>query len=191
MFKNLVWTKRLHFQFNPFEYLEASKDPHLGQYLVGNEAYDLARDDHAAFVFSPPGGGKTAMRIYVTRSCWQSLGGSHPFPIPYVLPYYLSYVQSVSLKQHLQWLLVAGAKALLAGLLYRPERFLEVSLDAQKKTVCFLDHLLIRNPGLQAPLSFYLDLLEEDYCPVAVLEPLVGGEEISQTRLQQRSVVVL
>jgi hypothetical protein len=32
--------------------------------------------------------------------------------------------------------------------------------------------LLIKNPGLQAPLSFYLDLLEEDYCPVVVLEPL-------------------
>src|SRR5215510_6480057 len=79
------WLRELGLRFDPFKYLEASADPRLGDYVIGQEAFAVAWDDAPALVFAPAGGGKTAMRLYATRACWVGLGGAHPFPIPYTL----------------------------------------------------------------------------------------------------------
>jgi hypothetical protein len=143
------WLRELGLRFDPFEYLEASADPRLGDYVVGQEAFAVAWDDAPALVFAPAGGGKTAMRIYATRACWVGLGGAHPFPIPYILANHTP-DRPPSPEDHLRELTRAGARALLIGLLFRPERFFQLeSADRHAVTALLWD-------ALPSPLPRYL-----------------------------------
>jgi hypothetical protein len=106
------WLDGLRFRFDPFQHLEASADPNLGDYIVGHETFAVAWDNAPALIFAPAGGGKTAMRVYTARACWVGLGGSHPFPIPYTLANQATAGQPPSAAQHLREIVRAGAIAL-------------------------------------------------------------------------------
>lgn len=147
------WIRNLGFHFNPFTYLEASNDPYLGDYIVGHQTFSIAWEEAPAIIMAPPGGGKTTMRIYVTRSCWVGKGGAHPFPVPYYLPLYLSSSDAPSLESHCEKLTQASAQSLLISLVYRPEGFLHLPFSIQKKVVSIL------RESLDGLLSRYLSIL--------------------------------
>jgi hypothetical protein len=156
-----AWVSYLNFLFNPFEYKEASSDPHLSQYMVDHKVFKLAIEDAPALVFTPPGGGKTATRIYITRSCMQSFGANQLFPLPYVLPYHGRNGHPVTLKQHYHWLLEAGAQVLLVGLAYHPECFYDLNPSERSLAAVLLNRLL-PGPKNQSPLIRYIKILKEN-----------------------------
>ncbi len=72
------------FLFNPFRHLEASNDPHLFEYVLTDSLPQSAWLSGGSILFSPRGGGKTALRMYVTREFWSRFD-RHPFPV-HLLP---------------------------------------------------------------------------------------------------------
>jgi hypothetical protein len=151
---------RLGFRFDPFQYHEASHDPHLGKYIVGHDIFAaVAWNDAPAVIFAPAGGGKTTMRIYTARSCWIALGGSHPFPINFTPADHPTWPTPDSV---LSQLATNGAAALLIGLAFRPERLLALPVADQQAVAALLADLL---PG---ELDYYLDVLQQEGSPAAL-----------------------
>ncbi len=56
-----------HFIYNPFEVLDASRDPHLFEYILVPKTADIARELIPAVVYAATGGGKTALRLDTER----------------------------------------------------------------------------------------------------------------------------
>lgn len=121
------WFRRIGLRFDPYVHLEASSDPHLSEYTVNLDIFRTVWDAAPAVIFAPPGGGKTAMRVAVTRTCWYDIGGAYPFPLPYNLGAAPLTGAPPTAAQHLRLLLEAGTCALLTGLAFRPERLLRAA----------------------------------------------------------------
>lgn len=160
------WFQRLGLRFDPYVHLEASSDPHLSEYTVNLDIFRTAWDAAPAIIFAPPGGGKTATRVAVTRTCWYDIGGAYPFPLPYNLGAAPLTGKPPTADQHLRLLLEAGTCALLTGLAFRPERLLRASPADIRAIVGTL------RAGLPGPLNYYLDVLRETGTP-AGLTPLL------------------
>lgn len=144
------WLNLLGFSFNPFEFLEASEDSHLLRYMVEHEAFSSVWGNHTAFVFAPPGGGKTAMRMRVTQACWIGQETNRPFPIPYVLPFLRWGHVFPSREEHLVALAEQGAQFLLLALAHHPHWFLRLDKTGRRMIRKTL------NWNLPGPLSSYL-----------------------------------
>ncbi len=160
------WFRRIGLRFDPYVHLEASSDPHLSEYTVNLDIFRTAWDAASAVIFAPPGGGKTAMRVAVTRTCWYDIGGAYPFPLPYNLGAAPLIGAPPTAAQHLRLLLEAGTCALLTGLAFRPERLLRAAPADIRAIVGLL------RAGLPGPLEYYLDVLRETGTP-AGLTPLL------------------
>ncbi|MDW8145389.1 MAG: hypothetical protein RMJ48_03670 [Roseiflexaceae bacterium] len=160
------WFQRLGLRFDPYVHLEASGDPHLSEYTVNLDIFRTAWDAAPAIIFAPPGGGKTATRVAVTRTCWYDIGGTYPFPLPYNLGAAPLTGKPPTADQHLHLLLEAGTCALLTGLAFRPERLLRAS----PAEICAIVGML--RAGLPGPLDYYLDVLRETGTP-AGLTPIL------------------
>lgn len=160
------WFQRLGLRFDPYVHLEASSDPHLSEYTVNLDIFRTAWDAAPAIIFAPPGGGKTATRVAVTRTCWYDIGGTYPFPLPYNLGAAPLTGKPPTANQHLHLLLEAGTCALLTGLAFRPERLLRASPADIRAIVGML------RAGLPGPLNYYLDVLRETGTP-AGLTPIL------------------
>jgi hypothetical protein len=160
------WFRRLGLQFDPYVHLEASSDPHLSEYTVNLDTFRTAWDAAPAIILAPPGGGKTATRVAVTRTCWYDIGGTYPFPLPYNLGAAPLTGKPPTAAQHLRLLLEAGTCALFTGLAFRPERLLRASPADIRAIVSML------RAGLPGPLDYYLDVLRETGTP-AGLTPLL------------------
>lgn len=160
------WFRRIGLRFDPYVHLEASSDPHLSEYTVNLDIFRTAWDAAPAVIFAPPGGGKTAMRVAVTRTCWYDIGGAYPFPLPYNLGAAPLTGAPPTAAQHLRLLLEAGTCALLTGLAFRPERLLRAAPADIRALVGLL------RAGLPGPLEYYLDVLRETGTP-AGLTPLL------------------
>jgi hypothetical protein len=160
------WFRRIGLRFDPYVHLEASGDPHLPEYTVNLDIFRVALDAVPTIIVAPPGGGKTAMRVAVTRTCWFDIGGTYPFPLPYNLGMAPLTGKPPTATQHLRLLLEAGTCALLTGLAFRPERLLRAS-DTDIQTIA-----AILRAGLPGPLDYYLDMLRETGTP-AGLTPLL------------------
>ena len=70
------WFRRIGLRFDPYVHLEASSDPYLSEYTINLEIFRVALDNKPTIIVAPPGGGKTAMRVAVTRTCWFDIGGT-------------------------------------------------------------------------------------------------------------------
>ena len=147
-----LWQQHFGFRFDPFEYLEASADPNLNRYLIGHEVFSAAWGETPAFIFSPPGGGKTALRIYTARASWTGAGGYQPFPIHYHLPRYFEKVNFSTVEEHLKQIVYSGAHALFLAFAYYPLIFLKAPSALQKKLTQFV---LTWIPNL----DYYLEIL--------------------------------
>ncbi len=160
---------QLGFLYNPFEFLESSVDPHLPDYLVGNEVFSLASDDKPAYIGSPPGSGKTSARIAISRAYWAGHGGRPTFPLVYNLPDYIKFApedQPVSYEQHLVNILQAGAAGLLVNLAFRPEQFLALQQSDRRLAACLLQ------THLPLPLDQFVSILEQT-CDPNLLRPML------------------
>lgn len=160
------WYRHFGLSFDPYEHLEASSDPHLADYTVNHEIFRAAWDDVPTILYAPPGGGKTATRVAVTRACWFDIGGSHPFPLPYQLGLLPWTGTPPTAAQHMRSLLEIGAGALFIGLAFRPERLFRASADTVHLTAGLL------RATLPAPLEHYLAVLRETGNP-AGLTPIL------------------
>ncbi len=160
------WFQRFGLRFDPYVHLEASSDPHLAEYTVNLDIFRAAWNAEPAVIVAPPGGGKTATRVAVTRTCWFDMGGNYPFPLPYnpgITP--LTGAPPTRL-QHMQFLLESGACALLTGLAFRPERLLRASTADIRAIGGIL------RAALPGDLDYYLAVLRETGTP-AGLTPLL------------------
>jgi hypothetical protein len=160
------WFRCIGLRFDPYVHLEASSDPYLSEYTVNLEIFRVALGNKPTIIVAPPGGGKTAMRVVVTRTCWFDIGGTYPFPLPYNLGMAPLTGKPPTAPQHLHLLLEAGTCALLTGLAFRPERLLR-SPDATIRATA-----AILRAGLPGPLDYYLAMLRETGTP-AGLPPLL------------------
>lgn len=70
------------FAFDPFEYLDSTKDAHLQEYLIIPKAVEIALSDQPVAILAQPGGGKSALRIYTENFYRESRGIR--FPVTYV-----------------------------------------------------------------------------------------------------------
>ncbi len=172
------WLEARGFQFNPFTILEASADPRLQRYLIGHEAFSAVWGNWPAFAFAPAGGGKTALRAWVFQACWVGQETNRPFPIPYSVPYLQWEYALPSIDDHLNALLLEGARYLLLALAHRPHWFLRLDDNSRRLVRTVLEWNL---PG---PLNFFLEplresrslhLLRADF-PPAFLPPQVPEE---------------
>ncbi len=168
-----LWLDHFGFRFDPFEHLEASADPNLNRYLIGHEAFSVAWGESPAFIFSPPGGGKTALRIYTARACWTGAGGYQPFPVHYHLPRYFEKGDFSTLEEHLEQIVHSGAHALLLAFAYYPLVFLKASPLLQKQLAQFI-FTWIPN------IDFYLDVLRAGQ-PDQVASQLDRSYQLHQT----------
>lgn len=159
------WIEHFGFRFDPFEYDEASRDPHLNRYLIGHDAFSAAWGETPAAIFSPPGGGKTALRIYAARACWTGGGGYQPFPIHYHLPHYFANSNFSTLEDHLQKIVHSSANALFLAFAYYPLILLRTSTSLQTHLVQFVAAWI---PNL----DYYLAVLRENHQPDIVAEQL-------------------
>lgn len=149
-----LWLKHFNFRFDPFEHGEASQDPYLNRYLIGYDSFSVAWSEAPALIFSPPGGGKTALRIYTSRACWSGGGGYQPFPIHYHLPHYFKKGDFSTLEEHLEQIVHSAAHALFIAFAYYPLIFLNAAPSLQKQLTQFI---LTWIPNI----DFYLDVLRE------------------------------
>ena len=150
-----AWLEWAGFRFDPFGPLDAAADPHLSEYLVGHEAFVRVWGDWPSWVFAPPGGGKTALRVRTAQACWVGQETNHPFPIPYIPPFLSWRHASPSLDDHLNALARAGAITLFLALAHRPHWLFRLDEKARQVVRNVLDWNL---PG---PLGGYLDLCRQ------------------------------
>lgn len=153
-----LWLNHFGFHFDPFEHGEASLDPHLNRYLIGHDAFSAAWGETPAAIFSPPGGGKTALRIYTSRACWTGGGGYQPFPIHYHLPHYFANSNFSTLEDHLQKIVHSAAHALFLAFAYYPLLLLRAPTSLQAHLVQFI-------AAWVSNLDYYLSVLRENHQP--------------------------
>lgn len=160
-----LWLDHFGFRFDPFEHIEASRDPHLNRYLIGHNAFSTAWGETPAAIFSPPGGGKTALRIYTARACWTGGGGYQPFPIHYHLPHYFANSHFSTVEDHLQRIVHSSAIALFLALIYYPLLLLKAPTSLQTHLIQFIATWI---PNL----DYYLAVLRENHQPDIVATQL-------------------
>lgn len=160
------WLEHFGFRFDPFDCLEASADPNLSRYLIEYESFKTVGGETPAFVLSPVGGGKTALRIYTGRACWSGGAGSHAFPIHFHLPRYFGQPTFSTTEDHLQKIVRASATALFLAFANYPLLFINSTSELQKQFVHFistwvykLDHYLkiLRDTGQPDDVALHLD----------------------------------
>ncbi|MCB9106801.1 MAG: hypothetical protein H6633_21530 [Anaerolineales bacterium] len=150
------WLKSLGLDFNPFFALNAAVDPHLSEYLIGNDVFKAIWGNWNSFVFEPAGGGKTALRVQTAQACWETQDINRPFPIPYNPPFLKWETIKPSLDDHLAEIAIAAAEQLFLGLSHRPHWFLEMNRTAQER----IGELLARILSVDW-LAYHLDELAE------------------------------
>lgn len=164
-----AWIQERGLRFDPFAYLNAVEDPRLEQYFVEHDLFARMWGSAPALIFAPPGGGKSALRCQITRSCWIGNETNRPFPIPYLPPYLAWGHVSPSLEDHTAALALSGAKALLVVLAYRPHWFLRLSLEKRDAVAHLLADIL------PWPLAEYVQVVRETLSPMP-LKDLLGLE---------------
>jgi hypothetical protein len=169
-----IWLDHFGFRFDPFEYLEASADPNLNRYLIGHEEFSVAWGEAPALIFSPPGGGKTALRIYTSRACWTGGGGYQPFPIHYHLPTYFKKSDFSTLEEHLEQIVHSGAHALFLTFAYYPLTYLKASPVLQRPLAQFISTWI-------PDLNYYLDILRGEKQPDRVAAQLDRSYQLHQS----------
>lgn len=167
-------SEELGLSFDPFapERLDAGKDPLLPQYLVGKRATEFLWGDWLSFLFAPPGGGKTAFRVWLTRFCRTGWEGRRILPIPYRPPRPIAPSEPPSWEEYEATLRKATATSVLIELAYRPAHFLGrgTSLEPHYRPSCFLalgdeEKRLFRGileRDLPIPLDYLLDQLADE-----------------------------
>jgi hypothetical protein len=159
------WLASVGFKFNPFAFLDAATDPYVSAYLISNPSFAVLWGDWPTLVLAPAGGGKTALRVQVSRACWAGSDTAHPFPISYVPTLDLSGRFPTTESEHLVAILRAGVQSLLAAIFFRPHWWPTLDRETQRIIRGLLEY------GLPMPLWSYTTQLED----LGTLAPLTPG----------------
>lgn len=158
------WLSQVGLELNPFEYIDAGKDPLIPFYLIDHEQFDKVSGDQPAFVFAPAGGGKTAFRVRLTRECRAGRNGRRIFPIVYkpIEPHDSEDKVSSALHQRTE-LLRYASQELFLHLAYYP-----YALDEMDST---LRRVVLQTISwdLDFPILYYLNQMKE----AGSLEPII------------------
>lgn len=115
--------EELGLRFDPFELLDAGADPYLPQYLVGQRAMEQLWGDWPSLLFAPPGGGKTAFRVWLTRVCRTGRDGRRILPVVLAPPRPEEPQAPIPWERYTVALSHAVAASLLLDLAYQPSSF--------------------------------------------------------------------
>jgi hypothetical protein len=156
MTKNKIdkWLENSGIAHNPFkpEYRDAGADPSLSDYLVGPEwLLQSTLHDLPTFIFAPVGGGKTAFRVRLARSCRIGDYDRRILPVVYPMPWPTYLIEAGDPSEaYFQNLNRQIACELLLQFIYKTHKYLD--LDYQTRTtIC--EHLIANFPG---DLSFHI-----------------------------------
>ncbi|HRW98551.1 MAG TPA: hypothetical protein P5280_03625, partial [Cyclobacteriaceae bacterium] len=129
------WMEEVGLQFNPFDsrYLDAGADPNLHAYLIGHRAFDAIWQAQPSFVFATAGGGKTAFRVRLARACRIGQDGRRIFPIVYKMQHIPTTKWPANLSDHLRPINRMIGVEILMTLVAYPQKFFNLSSDAQKE----------------------------------------------------------
>jgi len=158
--------------FDPFALLDAGTDPYLPQYLVGQRVMEQLCGDWPSFLFAPPGGGKTAFRVWLTRACRTRRDGRRILPVVLTLPQPEETQAPLPWERYIEATSHAIAASLLLDLAYqtsssltpqsfpypqlRPSRFFDLSEDE-----CSLVRSVLER-DLPVPLDCLLDQIADE-----------------------------
>lgn len=135
------------FAFDPFEYLDSTKDAHLQEYLIIPKAVEIALSDQPVAILAQPGGGKSALRIYTANFYTDSRGIR--FPVTYVPDDY-----STENDFHFKGIKKSLASAAFIYLASYPDLFFSLSPHDRRK----LKRLLL---DLPLGLNFHVQTLRD------------------------------
>ncbi|MDW8069169.1 MAG: hypothetical protein RML46_09665 [Anaerolineae bacterium] len=147
--------EELGLQFDPFEYLDGDKDPHLPRYLVDHGAFAALWGEWPSFLFAPPGGGKTAFRVRLMRACRVGQEGRKIFPILFRPPRPPQVGEPIPEEDFFIALNHDAGAGLLFQLAYQPQNFLELPAAERQRVRQLLEQTL------PAPLEYYLLQLKD------------------------------
>ncbi len=154
-----TWVNQLGLAYNPYKYVEASSDPHLGDYLIGHHVSTHIRRQEPLLVFAPHGGGKTALRLLAGRQAWIE---RRALPVAYLLPTHTRYQDHATFAEHLRGIVRATAIALWIAIAFRPELALSLNSAQLTQLVTLLD------AHLPARLAHYLAILRDEGTPAVL-----------------------
>jgi hypothetical protein len=132
--------------FDPFQYLDSTKDARLHEYLVVPKTVEIAWGDESAAILAQRGGGKSALRVY-TEQVYRGTRGVK-LPITYIPETY-----SPDPECHFSGIRRSLARSLLIYLISYPDVFLRLAKLDQEKTKSLLSFLSYQ-------FDFLLDVLE-------------------------------
>jgi hypothetical protein len=125
------------FRYDPFADLDAAQDPHLAEYLVTPRAAAAALKPSAVAILAQPGGGKSALRIYIEQT-QQDLSG-----ITFTITYLTRADQSLDTPaDHESNLRSALAYDSLIRVLTYPGRFLDMPQEIRCEMTCLIKWFL-------------------------------------------------
>jgi hypothetical protein len=143
--------------FDPFEIVDAGKDPHIPLYLIDLDAYQTLMTPAPSFVFAPIGGGKTAFRVYLAQACRSNEDNRRIFAVVYQ-PTETEPVGWDALAQ-------AAAQELLLYFLHHPLALVQMNEDR----LAWLRSMLYWS--LSSGLEIYLDQMESE----ASIDPILNA----------------
>lgn len=175
--------EELGLQFDPFEHLDGGADPHLPRYLVDHGAFAALWGEWPTLLFAPPGGGKTAFRVRLTRACRVGQDGKRVFPLLFRPPRPPRLDERIPEEEFLGALLRAAGESLLFQLAYQPYQFLQLpplerlslrQLLEQTLPVPLLVYYLsqLKEAGSLAPLASAFDPSSQEL-PAEPLPPTI------------------
>lgn len=133
------------FKYDPFSDLDAAKDPHLTEYLLIPKTALIAQKDMPAVIFAPPGGGKTALRLYTEQSQLDLSGRT--FTITYIPDPDQPIPEQADLHAHLKPIFHAAAKEILFRVIANADQYVTMSAGHQARLVEFLEAYFIFDLG--------------------------------------------
>lgn len=169
------WLSQMGLDLNPFEYIDAGKDPLIPFYLIDHNQFDKVSGDQPSFVFAPAGGGKTAFRVRLARECRAGRNGRRIFPIVFkpTSPGDQGRGYEKSVQCQRRDLLHYAAQELFLHLAYYP-----YVLDEMDKTLRS-DFLEIVSWDLNFPIAYYLSQMKK----AGSLEPFISAFDPSARSL--------
>ncbi len=156
-----TWLQSLWLEYDPFEYLDAGRDPHISDYLIGHRDFERLREKRPALLFAPAGGGKTAFRVRLAADCRAEVGGRRIFPLLFLFPDPETLESPPNESRYFQELTRSSARELLLYLAHHAYVFSSLDSALQQDLKGFLQANL--------NLDYYLNQIED----ADSLDPLI------------------
>jgi len=196
------WLTQMGFFGNPFEALEATKDPYLHECFIEPEGFhDIvghANNPRTTILFAPRGGGKTANRVMVDHWCQRGVGvGGRIFSIAYdreaLKDLYLAHGRNVQAHHHVDAILKCASTAMFQYLTRYPEQYTH-TLFRSRRYLHSLMQTYLDNRTIDLTLerrNLLSDRLNSTRIRQAINDKMLEQEIFGQMDLRGQSIVGL